>query len=98
MTRREANLGKLIFTELQKKFNDPSIFKVFVKEAEDQDGDPVLLVDVIFDNKQAKFDAKKFVGVVRQVRPALLKAKEMAFPIFSFVSREDASSSKSESV
>lgn len=65
------------------------VVDVLLRRDLDHDGDPVILVDVIFDNPQERLDPKETVSLNRYVRKELLDRDIEDFPIFSFTSESD---------
>jgi hypothetical protein len=51
----------------------------------DQDGDPILLVQVEFQSDSGDLDASRVLGLPRHLREPLARLDEDAFPIFTFV-------------
>lgn len=81
----------LIEEVVRDRFGDASIVSVHVREDEDFDGDIVLYVTVVFDAKKP-LDSDKTNSIVRHTRHRLMHERDdRAFPVFSFVSKSDAS-------
>ena len=76
------------------RFPTASIEFVKVEPDEDQDGDAIVRVTVVFDPEGGKLDTHRMVGLVRHVRPKLIEQHFNQFPIFRFVSKKDAASLK----
>lgn len=62
-----------------------------VKEAEDADGDPILRIEVVFEAAAGRLDPKKVLGLIRHLRKPLADEGSDRFPVFSFMSAEEAS-------
>jgi hypothetical protein len=56
--------------------------------AKDEDGAPILLVDVVVGPDTT--DTQALLSAVRKIRPLLLAQDIEEFPVFSFVSLDDA--------
>ena len=71
-------------------FDHIRIVDVRVSEDVDSDGDDVLRIDIIFEGDPEDLDAVKLSGAIRHLRPRLSELDEFAFPILSFISKQDA--------
>jgi len=89
-TDRFHNLGNIIRDALVEAFPFMKILNVSVREGNDADDEGVLMVDVVFEPQHGAIDAKALSGAVRTIRPILFENDEDAFPVFSFISRQDA--------
>jgi hypothetical protein len=65
------------------------VVDVLLRRDLDHDGDPVILVDVIFDNPQERLDPKETVSLSRDVWEELLDRDVKGFPIMSFTAQSD---------
>ena len=86
---QELKLKRIVQKVLKEIFGEALIGEVHVARAYDEDGDQILRVRVVFDGIEDQFDASKASRVVRHMRPRLAKAGEEAFPIISYVSRDE---------
>lgn len=82
-------IAKVVKDTLAADFDKVKILEVKVRDELDSDGEKILRVYVIFEGAAKDIDAGRLSGVVRQVRPALSKIGEEAFPLFSFISKAD---------
>ena len=80
---------QVIQAVLEEIFGDARIGDVHVALDYDKDGDEVLRVKVVFDGTQEQFDARKATSVVRHMRPRLAAVGQQAFPIISYVSKDE---------
>jgi hypothetical protein len=86
-----ANIEKVILDALTADFDGVRILKVKVFDRSEIGDDETLKIQVVFDGDPKDLDARKVAGAVRSVRPALAAIGEPAFPLFSFVTKGDAS-------
>jgi hypothetical protein len=90
------NIETIIRNKLAAEFRFFKVSNVSVRKDSDADGDPILLVDVVFKGNLVDVDTKILSSAVRIVRPELLANNEAAFPVFSFISEHDAGQLKRE--
>lgn len=81
-----AALEKAIYELLSERFEESAILGVRIKDDVDVDGDRVLRIMIVLAGGRS-FDGKQMVGFVRHLRSRM---SGNAFPIVSFVSKEDA--------
>jgi len=86
---QELKLKSIVQKVLKEIFGEAPIGEVYVALAYDEDGDQILRVKVVFDGIEDQFDANKASRVVRHMRPRLAKIGEEAFPIISYVSKDE---------
>lgn len=89
-------IADIVRDTLTTDFQKIQISDVQVREDVDSDGDRILHVYVIFEGAPKHADIRKLSGAVRHVRPKLTEVGETAFPLFSFISREDVGAGKFE--
>lgn len=87
--RDMKKIAKVVRETLAADFEKVKIIDVRIHDELDSDGDAVLRVDVIFEGTPKDVDAQKLSGAVRHIRPKLNAIGEMAFPLFSFISKGD---------
>lgn len=77
---------------VQQQLKPAQIVDLRVTEADDADGDPILRVEVVFKVTGDRLDPEKVLGLVRHLRePLQNKLNEKRFPVFSFVTEDEAS-------
>lgn len=79
----------IIFKCLKADFQNIQITDVHIREQNDPDGGRVLLIDVVFEGESKEIDAKALTGIVRKIRPNLIKNDEEGFPVFSFIAQRE---------
>lgn len=85
-----GKIARIVRNEVEADFAGVKFLDVRVNADVDSDGNDILRIDVLFDGEPRDLDAKKVAGIVRRVRPELIRlAEEQAFPLFSFISRSD---------
>jgi hypothetical protein len=89
-------IEEIVRDTLTAEFQKIQFSDVQVREELDSDGDRILHVYVIFEGAPKHADIRKLSGAVRHVRPKLTEAGETAFPLFSFLSRDDVGAGKFE--
>jgi hypothetical protein len=82
-------IARIVRDSLAADFKTLPILDVRVLEDFDDEGAAVLRVEVLLDGMPSDGEIARLVGVVRHVRPKLLAAEELAFPVFSFISNRD---------
>ena len=90
-------IAKVVRETLTSTFQKNKILDIRVAEDRDFDGEEILRVDVLFEGAADELDTKSVSGVVRSVRPRLLReVNESAFPLFSFIAQEDVGAERFE--
>lgn len=79
-------LEKVIYELLSERFEESAISGVRIRDDIDGDGDRVLRIMIVLSGGR-DLDGKQLVGFVRHLRSRISGS---AFPIVSFVSKEDA--------
>lgn len=92
MTGDIETVRHVIEDTIREQLEGAVIDSVKVYEDFDHDGDPILRVFVIYDDKASKLDTGKTVGMVRHIWKKLEEraVAEDRFPIISYISRSDA--------
>ncbi len=90
MKKNPEEIGELIRLKLTEEFKFFEILAVNVRRDTDFDGDPILRIRVVYDGEEKNIDSSALAGTTRRVRPILYENEEDAFPIFSFISKQDA--------
>lgn len=85
----DVELHDVIMSVLKERFDDVVIESISVDPDFDKDGDPILVVKVIFDGTKKQLDARKTSTVIRHLRPKLAEINETAFPIISYISKSE---------
>ena len=66
------------------------VLDVSVEESLDGDGDEYLRIRLLYDGVPKDLDYSRVVSIVRLLRPRLLElAGETAFPVISYISKDD---------
>lgn len=90
-------IREIVTAALEELFENVRIVSVYVRPDYDQDGDRVLLVDVVFDASQGnRLDSRKTSGLTRHVLPKMEQAGEEGFPVFSFIADSEMRKDKPE--
>ncbi|MDT8276687.1 hypothetical protein [Roseomonas mucosa] len=64
---------------------------VVVESEEDIDGDAILRVSIVLDEKNEKLDPRKMLALVRHIRASLTEVNESRFPLVSYFDQRDYS-------
>lgn len=99
MSASRQEIQKAVTDVLAERFGEGvRIVRVSSSEDVDSDGDPILLVKVVYDAPSEKLDAREASGVVRYLLPRLRDIAESRFPILSFIAKSDAKALDPEAV
>ena len=86
-------LAQIASTQLDDDFENIKILDVKAELGVDEDGEPVVKIFVVFEGDPKSADIAKLSGIERRVRLKFEEeAHDDAFPVFSFISKEDAKS------
>ena len=69
--------------------NQTGFESVDVQSDHDEDGNEILVVQIVFDGKQRALDPQKTSSLTRHLRPRIADIGVYAFPVISFVSKSD---------
>jgi hypothetical protein len=89
MAREAKNIRDLLWPVVERELGGLKIVALNLQRDTDRDGDPVLLITVVFDDRKKDLNPKVISGMVRKVRPTLLDLGESAFPVFTYVGRSE---------
>jgi hypothetical protein len=90
MKKIDAKQVEARITEtLRHYFENIRIVAAHVAQDLDQDGEEILLVEVVFEGDLKESDARRVAGAARHLRPVLEKSDADLFPLLSFVSKAD---------
>lgn len=81
---------------VRERLSDAKVQNVTVTEGEDNEGDRIYRVLVVYDERSGKLDAHRMSGLARHIRARLDESQVFVHPIFRFVSQSDAKKLKSE--
>jgi hypothetical protein len=89
MAHDVKTIRDLLWPVVERELGGPKIVALNIRPELDRDGDPVLFITVVFDDRMKDIHPKALTGMVRKVRPTLLKAGEKSFPVFTYVGRSE---------
>jgi hypothetical protein len=89
MKNHLENITSIIREQLLPVFGAVRIVDVKIREDVDENGERILLVDVVFAANPNKLNARALAGAVRQVRPSLIDNNEKGFPVFTFIAQNE---------
>lgn len=81
---------------VRERFSDVCIVSISITPDLDEDGERILLIDVVFKADKKHLDSSKTVGLTRHLLPKLHEANEPGFPIFSFIADSEMRKNKTE--
>jgi hypothetical protein len=87
--RNNKEIAKVVKATLAGDFDKIKIIDVRVAEEVNSDDETFLRIEVVFEGTPKDLDYQKLSRAVRFVRPKLEEIGEMAFPLFSFISKRD---------
>lgn len=93
MSKTNKDLKGVIREVLADHFENIVIVSVKVEPDFDEDGDPILLVEVVFDGKARRLDPDKTSSVLRRLRPRIADFGG-AFPVISYIAKSELSKAK----
>lgn len=82
-------IKKLVGETLKDDFGRIKIYEIRVHEDVIADGDIILRIDVIFEGAPKDLNANKLSSATGRLRSKLDNIKETAFPLLSFISRDE---------
>ncbi len=81
---------KAVFRDvLNERLEGVEFESVDVQSDHDEDGNEILVVQIVFDGKQRALDPQKTSSLTRHLRPRIADIGVYAFPVISFVSKSD---------
>lgn len=83
------DLDRIVRDEFRKRFPDAKLVSLELEEDSDYEGDPIIRVRITFEAESDRLDPNKTSGFLRHLLPALLKGGEAAFPIVSYIAKND---------
>ena len=87
--KKFLQVADIIKKTIQCDFKGVTIIDVQVHNELDSDGNDMLRIEVIFEGTPKDIDARLLAGAVRHLRPQLSKVGETAFPLFSFIAKNE---------
>lgn len=93
---RDASAEAIVEKTFRDRFPGAIVSRVIVQPRVDDDGDRVLDVFIVFDERGPPLDRARLVGFVRHLRSRLLEVGREEFPIPSFIPRNEADKLKLE--
>jgi hypothetical protein len=91
-----GKIEEIVRDTLAADFEKIHVSDVQVREEVGWDGDDLLHVYVVYEKAPKHADIRRLLGAVRRVRPKLTEVGETAFPLFSFISRDEVGAGKFE--
>ena len=95
MSMRDREAENIVRTVFEEQFPNTNVDRVIARSDLDSDGDRVLRIYVVLNGDGAQLDRQTLVGFVRHLKSRLT---DEAFPLLSFVARNEADKLKLEAV
>lgn len=89
MTPVTQDLRDALREKVQAEMDDLRIEDFKVTADHDHDGDPILRVEIVYDDTAGAPQTARMTALTRRVRPLLQDEQFDAFPIFRFVAARD---------
>lgn len=86
----KAELKSEIENVVRNEIHSGEIVNVIVDRDRNFDGDPIINVKIVYDNKKKKLDVDETLGLKTLVRKKLYEIGEDAFPIFYYILKSEA--------
>ena len=74
---------------IQQFGDDAKILSVDISEDIDSDGDPILILKIVYETDSGILNARKASGLLRHIRSRLDEIQESRFPLLFFISKAD---------
>jgi hypothetical protein len=87
--RSKEEIQQIVSGALDRRFPKIRVSCINVREGEDEDGDEIVEITIVFDSKKSDFEPAKVPAFLNEVADALLDAKNAPFPVLSFVAKSD---------
>ena len=88
-----SKIGDVVARVVQEQLAPAQTIDLTAEEAEHADGEPVLRIAVIFEADEDRLDPERVLGSNRHLRAPLGKLGSNRFPVFSFMTSEEAADS-----
>lgn len=85
----QRSIKEIVDSILRERFEGVDIVSINVRPDKDDDGDDILVIDVVFDGKAKSLDASKTSGLVRRMIPEIQESGVRGFPILSFIAKSE---------
>jgi len=90
------NVRRAVERVVRERFDEINIVSITITPDHDEDGDRILLIEVVFDSSAKRLDSRKTLGLTRHLLPELHEAQECGFPVFSFIANSEIGKQKAE--
>ena len=80
---------EMIADTIRALLHSGKVVRIETRREESMDGDEVLRVKVIFDNKKKTLDAREMSSITRAVRKSMLDLNDAALPYFSYIAKSE---------
>jgi hypothetical protein len=92
----KLDVRTIVRETVEEQFPNVGIVDVVVRPDIDSDGEDVLRITVVLEDRKRDLDQNRLVGFVRHLRSNLAKVDQHAFPFMTFLSESDAKKRKLE--
>ena len=80
---------EMIADTIRALLHSGKVVRIETRRGKFMDGDEVLRVKVIFDNKKKTLDAREMSSITRAVRKSMLDLNDAALPYFSSIAKSE---------
>lgn len=85
----KRNVEDVIRAVVKQQLEGVNISKISLSFDTDEDGDDIVWVKVIFDDRSKPLDSHRTLGLVRHLRPRMAELGETAFPVLSYIAKSE---------
>lgn len=86
----DKNLRAELLDLFRKSIRSGNVINITLDRDTDADGDAIVKVYVVFENKTKRIDAKETIGASRSAREKLVRMGEESSPVFYYVAKSEA--------
>ena len=94
--RSSDEVRAIVENALEKRFPRVDVVAINVRDSEDEDGDKIIDIVIVFEAKNKDFDPAKVPPFVSEIVDKLSEAEDSRFPVLSFISKSDLGKTKPE--
>ena len=96
MAASQAQVEDVVRSVLSDRLRNVGIVSIDVRPGVDPDGDRVLFITVVFDDRAEHLDSRETSSLARRLLPKMQAVGEEGFPIFSFIAESELKKAKAE--
>ncbi len=85
----ENEVRKAVEAVVSARLTGLKVESISVRRDIDDDGDSILIIDIVFDGKRGSPNSAQTSALTRWAIPKIRDTGETAFPVFSFIEKSD---------